>query len=85
MALSCRCGEWAAAAVHFVAVWLGEGLKLGILAHHALKASKRLFLIPTFGYYALAGSIKAFLEGCDTPFQARKPQPRADPQLMLPI
>jgi len=36
----------AAAAVHFVAVWLGEGLKLGTLAHHAMKAAKRLFLSP---------------------------------------
>jgi len=75
----------AAAAVHFVAVWLGEGLKLGILAHHALKASKRLFLIPNFRYYALADGIKAFLEGSETPFRAGKAQARADPQLMLPI
>ena len=41
-----------AAAVHFVAVWLGEGLKLGILAHHALEAAKRLFGIPNFRYYS---------------------------------
>jgi hypothetical protein len=75
----------AAAAVHFVAVWLGEGLKLGILAHHALEASKRLFGIPNFRYYALADGIKAFLEGSETPFRATKAQPRADPQLMLPI
>ena len=75
----------AAAAVHFVAVWLGEGLKLGILVHHALKASKRLFVIPNFRYYALADGIKAFLEGGQTPFRAGKTQPRADPQLMLPI
>lgn len=75
----------AAAAVHFVAVWLGEGLKLGILAHHALKASKRLFLIPNFRYYALADGIKAFLEGSETAFRGGKALPRADPQLMLPI
>ena len=75
----------AAAAVHFVAVWLGEGLKLGILAHHALDAAKRLFGIPNFRYYALADGIKAFLEGSETPFRAAKDQPRADPQLMLPI
>ncbi len=73
------------AAVHFVAVWLGERLKLGILSHHALEASKRLFLIPNFRYYALADAIKAFLEGSETPFRAGKAQPRADPQLMLPI
>jgi len=74
-----------AAAVHFVAVWLGEWLKLGILAHHALEAAKRLFGIPNFRYYALADGIKAFLEGSETPFRAAKAQPRADPQLMLPI
>jgi len=73
------------AAVHFVAVWLGEGLKLGILAHHALEASKRLFGIPNFRYYALADGIKAFLEGSQTPFRTGKAQARADPQLMLPI
>lgn len=73
------------AAVHFVAVWLGEGLKLGILAHHALDASKRLFGIPNFRYYALADGIKAFLEGSQTPFRTGKAQPRADPQLMLPL
>jgi len=74
------------AAVYFVAVWLGEGLKLGILAHHAPKAAKRrLFLMPDFLYYALADGIKAFLAGCETPFRTRKAQPRADPQLMLPI
>lgn len=73
------------AAVHFVAIWLGEGLKLGILAHHALEASKRLFLIPDFRYYALADGIKAFLEGTETPFRAGRARQRADPQLMLPI
>jgi hypothetical protein len=66
-------------------VWLGEGLKLGILAHHALEAAKRLFGIPNFRYYALADGIKAFLEGSEPPFRATKAQPRDDPQLMLPI
>jgi hypothetical protein len=75
----------AAAVVHFVAVWLGEKLKLGILAHHAMKAAKRLFLIPDFRYYALADGIKALLAGCHTPFRPGQAQPRADPQLMLLI
>ncbi len=73
------------AAVHFVAVWLGERLKLGILVHHALQAAKRIFGVPDFRYYALADGIKAFLEGCEAPFRKGKAQPRADPQLMLPI
>jgi hypothetical protein len=74
-----------AAVVHFVAVWLGQKLKLGILAHHAMRAAKRLFLIPDFRYYALADGIKALLAGCQTPFRARQARPRADPQLMLLI
>jgi hypothetical protein len=73
------------AAVYFVAVWLGERLKLGILAHHALQAAKRIFGVPDFRYYALADGVKAFLAGSDTPFRGGKTQPRADPQLMFPI
>lgn len=75
----------AGAVVHFVAVWLGEKLKLGILAHHAMRAAKRLFLIPDFRYYALADGIKALLAGCQTPFRAGETHARADPQLMLLI
>jgi len=73
------------AALYFVAVWLGQGLKLAILAHHALQAAKRIFGVPDFRYYALADGIKAFLEGCEAPFRKGKAQPRADPQLMLPL
>jgi len=81
------------AAVHFVAVWLparwarpgGEGLKLRILAHDAMKAAKRLFLSPDLRYYAPADGIKAFLAGCKTAFRPGKAQPRADPRLILPI
>ena len=73
------------AAVYFVAVWLGERLKLGILIHHALQADKRIFGVPDFRYYALAEGVKAFLAGCEAPFRGGKVQPRADPQLILPI
>jgi len=73
------------AAVYFVAVWLGERLKLGILAHHALQAAKRIFGVPDFRYYALADGVEAFLAGSEAPFRGGKAQPRADPQLMLPI
>jgi hypothetical protein len=72
-------------AVYFVAVWLGDRLKLRLLAHHALQAAKRLFLIPDFRYYALADGIKWSFEGSQTPFRSPKEQPRADPQLMLLI
>jgi len=51
------------AAMYFAAVWLGDGLKLHILAHHALRAAKRLFGIPNFRYYALADGIKEIFAG----------------------
>ncbi len=73
------------AAVYFVAVWLGQRLKLGILAHHALQAAKRIFGVPDFRYYALADGVKAFLFGSEAPLRERNVQPRADPQLMFPI
>ncbi|UCD58272.1 MAG: transposase [Candidatus Hydrogenedentota bacterium] len=73
------------AVVHFVAVWLGEGLKLGILAHHALQAAKRVLGIAAFRYYALADGIKASLAGCEAPLHHGNARPRADPQLMLPL
>jgi hypothetical protein len=38
------------AAAYFVAVWLGEGVSLPLLTHHALTAAKRLFSIPDFRY-----------------------------------
>jgi hypothetical protein len=76
----------AAAAVHFVAVWLGggeAGHPRSPLAETPPSAG--LFVIPNFRYYALADGIKALLEGSETAFRARKALPRADPQLMLPI
>ncbi len=42
------------AVAYFVTMWLGEGLRLPILTHHALAASKRLFSVPDFRYYALS-------------------------------
>jgi hypothetical protein len=73
------------AVAYFVAVWLGEGLRLPILSHHALAAAKRLFSVPDFRYYALADGIKWTFEGCQTPFWSHPQQSRADPQIMLPI
>lgn len=75
----------ALAAVYFVAVWLGQGLKLRILMHHALTAAKRLFVIPDFRYYAAADGIRWSFAGCQTPFRECTERTRASPQLMLPI
>jgi hypothetical protein len=73
------------AAAYFVAVWLGQGVRLPLLSHHALAAAKRLFSIPDFRYYALADGIKWAFEGCQTPFWSGSQRSRADPQIMLPI
>ena len=45
------------AAVYFSAVWLGESLKLAVLATRVTQVAKRLFGVPDFHYYALADGI----------------------------
>ncbi len=45
------------AAVYFSAVWLGESLKLAVLATRVTQAAKRFFAVPDFHYYALADGI----------------------------
>jgi len=42
------------AAVYFSAVWLGESLKLAVLATRVAQVAKRFFGVPDFHYYALA-------------------------------
>ena len=49
-------------AMYFAAVHLGDTVRLEILAHHALKAAKRLYGIPDFRYYALADGIQTILK-----------------------
>ena len=50
-------------AMFFAMVHLGQQTKLAILCHHALKASKRLFGIPDFRFYAIADGIREILFG----------------------
>ena len=59
-------------AMYFAAVHLGDSVRLGVLAHHALKEAKRLFGIPDFRYYAMADGIKTLLEGFRKPFLGNK-------------
>lgn len=66
--------------MYFTAVWLGDRIKLSILAHYALKSAKRLFGIPDFRYYAIADGIKEILAGYSK--HIRLPV-RADPQMSL--
>lgn len=49
------------AASYFLAVHLGESLRLSILTRKILKASKRLYGISSFHYYALADGISYIL------------------------
>jgi len=72
------------AASYFAAVYLGEGLRLSILARKVLKVAKRLFGIPPFAYYALADGIATILSHCTVgPIGAHKQPVRASPQLHL--
>jgi hypothetical protein len=43
------------AVAYFTIVYLGIKTKLKVLARHVLKAARRLFEIPDFRFYALAG------------------------------
>ena len=45
------------AAVYFSAVWLGESLKLAVLATRVTQVARRFFGVPAFHYYALADGI----------------------------
>lgn len=59
-------------AMYFAAVKMGDSIRLGVLAHHALKEAKRLFGIPDFRYYAIADGIKTLLEGFRRPFMVKE-------------
>ena len=47
---------------YFAAVCLGETINLTLLLHKVIKASKRIFGVPAFHYYAIADGIAAILE-----------------------
>jgi hypothetical protein len=49
------------AAAYFSAVWLGESLKLAVLATRVTKIAQRFFGVPDFHYYALADGIATLL------------------------
>ena len=52
------------AAAFFAAVWLGESVRLGILARNSTRVSKSLFGVPDFHYYALADGIARLFNRC---------------------
>jgi len=74
------------AASYFAAVYLGEGLKMRILARRVLKVAKRFFGVPDFHYYALADGIATSLAHATVgPIggQGKPPPGRPEPQLSL--
>jgi hypothetical protein len=58
------------ATAYFAAGWLGESLKLAVLASRVLKAAKRFFGVPDFHYYALADGLRVLLSR----FPPQRPQ-----------
>lgn len=70
--------------MYFVCVWMGDRLRLGVLAHHLLRAAKRLFGIPDFRYYAIADGIKDIFACCRSHSDPPSSKP-PDPQLQLAI
>jgi len=49
------------ATAYFAAVWLGERLKLTVLARRVAKLAKRFFGVPEFHYYALSDGLRVLL------------------------
>jgi hypothetical protein len=72
------------AASYFLAVHLGESLRLSILTRKILKASKRLYGIAAFHYYALADGISYILERVRAGIWCPGTAPIPDRQLTLP-
>lgn len=64
------------AAVYFVAVWLGEFLKLAVLTTRIIQAAKRFFGAPDFHFYALASGIATLFSRLGR----WKPPPRPTPR-----
>ena len=63
-------------AMYFSMVYLGQQTKLAVLAHHALRAAKRLFGSPDVRYYALADGLREILFGRQTrPFRFQPTRP----------
>lgn len=72
------------AACYFTAVYLGERLKMAVLARRVLKAAKRFFGVPVFHYYALADGIAAVLAHATRgPLCLPRPPGVPQPQLLL--
>jgi hypothetical protein len=65
------------AAAYFAAVWLGESLKLAVLASRVMKVARRFFGVPEFHYYALADGIGVLLSRLGVLCPLCRPEPAA--------
>jgi hypothetical protein len=72
------------AAVYFSAVWLGESLKLAVLATRVTQVAKRLFGVPDFHYYALADGIATLFNHLGPWARTPRPDPAPPETLLLP-
>jgi hypothetical protein len=72
------------AAVYFSAVWLGESLKLAVLATRVAQVAKRLFGVPDFHYYALADGIATLFNRLGPWARTAKPDPTPPQTMLLP-
>jgi hypothetical protein len=73
------------AAAYFAATYLGQQMKLGILAEKLLVISQRFFGIPPFRFYALADGIRRLWSGSAfQPPQESPPNPQLDLALIWP-
>lgn len=75
------------ATVYFASVWLGKSLRQSILVGNITRASKRLFGVVEFHYYAIADGIAALLRRCGS-WQAgrlREIQSAQSTQMFLPL
>jgi hypothetical protein len=70
------------ASAYFAAAWLGQSLKLAVLASRVLKTARRFFGVPEFHYYALADGI-GFVLSRLRPCRAKVASPNALSQLWL--
>jgi len=70
------------ATAYFAAGWLGESLKLAVLASRVMKVAKRFFGVPAFHYYALADGLRVLLSRIGW-WQRRRAATPSSPQLWL--
>jgi len=71
------------AAAYFTMAYLGQRVKLKAISGVLLKASRRIFGIPDFRYYALADGIRELLKGNDKGIW--RPTPRDSPQHQISL